>query len=144
MRLKNRQTLWHTVKIWQNAACCRIWRPHQTARVCFKAPKHWAIGEKRGQQRSLACMWMGMERKSRLCICMFVDELEGLRSLSPVWITNPHQGRGKGMDREEQEETDSRLLSKCSGGVWCCGFRADVPNWQRKEKKTKGIGGSRA
>lgn len=51
-----------------------------------------STGEKRGQQRSLACMWMGMERKRRLCICMFADELEGLRSLSPVWITNPHQG----------------------------------------------------
>lgn len=41
------------------------------------------------------------------------------------------------MDREEQEETDFRLLSKRRGGVQCCGLRADVPNWQRKEKKTK-------
>lgn len=110
-------------------------RARLTARMGFKAPKQWAPGEKRGQQRSLACMWMGSKRMNRLCICMFADEIEGFRSLSPVWITNPHQGRGKATDREEQEETDFRLLSKRGGGVWYRALKADVPNWQRKEKK---------
>lgn len=112
-----------------------IWLPgsvskHQSSELSVK---------KRGQHTEIISMHVnGFERMNRLCICMFADEIEGFRSLNPVWITNPHQGRGKATDREEQEEADFRLLSKRGGGMWCSGLRADVPNWQRKRKEDQG------
>lgn len=73
------------------------------------------LGRKKGPAEIISMLVNGMETKSRLCICMFADEIEGFRFLDPAWILNPSEGRGR--SRIEKGLGNGRPFFESVGGV---------------------------
>lgn len=89
------------------------------------------LGRKKGPAEIISMLVNGMETKSRLCICMFADEIEGFRFLDPAWILNPSEGR----KRSRTEGSMGRSRRFRMGGSVMLGFWEQMSQTGKEKKR---------